>query len=192
MKITLTPTLLSLPLLAQLALGQDNSQLFSQYIGATTATAHFAGPSSSLLAIEFTACTNYLHGLAAIPTDLPSTAEAPLIQIQVDGVCEICTSLSQSRIDSCCGVSTSVDCFDQFKSGAAATQTTPVSVSATTTPGSSPATATGATPAATTSKSSGERVDVVSLRRRRSRDIWALICVTGNYCGSRGRHLGIR
>ena len=146
MKCTRAPKLLSLPLLAQLAIGQENSQLFSQYIGATIATAHFSGPTPSLRSISFTACINYLHGLAAIPTDLSSTAEAPIIQVQVDGVCEICTSVSQSRIDSCCGVSTSVDCFDQFKSGGTAAQTTPPSVTATTTPGSNLATATGAAP----------------------------------------------
>jgi hypothetical protein len=154
--------LLSLPVLAQLVLGQENSQLFSQYIGATTATAHFTGSSASEQSVYLTICTNYLHGLAAIPTDLPATALASLDQIQVDGVCQICTSVSQSRIDSCCGVSTSVDCFDKFKSGGSAAQTTPPSVSATTTPGSNSATATGAAPAAKSS-SSGERVDVVSL-----------------------------
>jgi hypothetical protein len=162
MKATFAPTLLSLAVLAQLSAAQVNSALFSQYIGATTATAHFAGPSASLQSLDLTICTNYLHGLAAIPTNLPASALPPLIQIQVDGVCQICTSVSQSRIDSCCGVSTSVDCFDKFTAGGGAAQTTPAAAGATTTPGSSPATMTGGAPAPTSSHSGGEKVDVVS------------------------------
>jgi hypothetical protein len=163
MKCTLTPAILSLSLLAQLSLAQETSALFSQYIGAATATAQFAGPSASEQSFSLTLCTNYLHGLAAIPTALPSSALAQIVQVQVDGVCEFCTSVSQSRIDSCCGVATSVDCFDKFTAGGAA-QTTPASAGATTTPGSNSASATGGASASTSSHSSGERVDVVSTK----------------------------
>lgn len=175
MKCTLTAALLSLSVFAQLSLAQEPSALFSQYIGASTATAHFAGPSASEQSLSLTLCTNYLHDLAAIPTALPSSALAQIIQVQVDGVCEICTSVSQSRIDSCCGVATSVDCFDQFTAGGSgATQTTPASAGATTTPGSNSATATGGAPASTSSHSSGERVDVVSLVKAIMNEVHAL------------------
>lgn len=177
MKPTSAPTLLSLAVLTQLSAAQDSSALFSQYIGATTATADFSGPSASDQSFSLTVCTNYLHGLAAIPTNLPATALAALVQVQVDGVCEICTSVSQSRIDSCCAVSTSVDCFDKFTAGGGAAQTTPAAAGATTTPGSSSATMTGTTPAATSSKSSGEKVDVVCFQWLSSSCEAANLCV---------------
>jgi hypothetical protein len=48
----------------------------------------------------------------------------------VDGVCEFCTGLEKSRIDSCCPQATSSACFDQF-AGANAAQTEPASAMAT-------------------------------------------------------------
>lgn len=161
MKISFIPTALPLVFLAKLSIAQDSSALFSQYIGATTATATFSGPDAPIQSIAFTACTNYLHGLAAIPLDLPATALGPIIQVQVDGVCEVCKSVEQTRIDSCCAVATSVNCFGQFKDGGP--KTTPASNSATTTPVSNPATVTGSAPSPTSS-SGGEKVDVVRAR----------------------------
>ncbi|ERF74443.1 hypothetical protein EPUS_03881 [Endocarpon pusillum Z07020] len=102
-----------------------DSTVFSQFIGATTAS----GPSSGDLAPSFTLCTNYLHGLPAL-TSLPSSLSTQLEQQAVDGVCQFCTSLDQSRIDSCCRQATSSACFDQF-AGANTVRTTPASASAT-------------------------------------------------------------
>jgi hypothetical protein len=117
--------LLCLAALTPFAVVQADSTVFSQFIGATTAS----GPSSGDLATSFTLCTNFLHGLPVL-TNLASSLSTQLEQVAVDGVCQICTSIGQSRIDSCCGQATSSACFDQF-AGSNAAQTAPASVSAT-------------------------------------------------------------
>ena len=154
MKLIFVPTLYSLAVFTQLSLAQDNSELFSQYIGAPTASAAFDGTSASYQSDTFTICTNYIHGLPN-PSDMPQ-----LEQVQVDGVCRICTSLSQSRIDSCCAVASSVDCFEQF-----AAQKTPAANPATATTNKATATGVVNTAAATTKGSSGNKVDVVSSKK---------------------------
>ena len=158
MKLIFVPTLYSLAVFTQLSLAQDNSELFSQYIGAPTASAAFDGTSASYQSDSFTICTNYLHGLVN-PTmaGLPTSAFPQLEQEQVDGVCQFCTSLSQSRVDSCCAVASSVNCFEQF-----AAQKTPAANLATATTNKATATGVAGTAAATTKSSSGNKVDVVS------------------------------
>jgi hypothetical protein len=161
MKLIFVPTLYSLAVFTQLSLAQDNSELFSQYIGAPTASAAFDGPSASDQSFTFTICTNYIHGLLN-PTKagLPTSAIPQLEQVQVDGVCEICTSISQSRVDSCCAVASSVNCFEQF-----AAQKTPAANLATATTNLATATGVAGTAAATTKGSSGNKVDVVSSKK---------------------------
>lgn len=159
MKLIFVPTLYSLAVFTQLSLAQDNSELFSQYIGAPTASAAFDGTSASDQSFAFTLCTNYIHGLLN-PTSLPKSAIPQLEQVQVDGVCQVCTSLSQSRIDSCCAVASSVDCFEQF-----AAQKTPAANPATATTNKATATGVVNTAAATTKGSSGNKVDVVSSKK---------------------------
>jgi len=153
MKLIFVPTLYSLAVFTQLSLAQDNSELFSQYIGAPTASAAFDGPSASDQSFTFTICTNYIHGLMN-PTKagLPTSAIPQLEQVQVDGVCEICTSISQSRVDSYC--------FEQF-----AAQKTPAANLATATTNLATATGVAGTAAATTKGSSGNKVDVVSSKK---------------------------
>lgn len=112
--------LFSLAIVMPFAHVQADSALFSQFIGATTASHPSSGGG-----ISFIACTNYLrvqHGL----TDLPPESSTQIKQQIVDGVCYLCTGLEQSRIDSCCPQATSSACFDQFDSTKAAT-TTPAS-----------------------------------------------------------------
>lgn len=111
--------LLCLAVLTPFAHVEANSAIFSQFIGATTA----APPSSTTY--MFSICTNYLHGLPPL-TGLPRSASIQAEQIAVDGVCQFCTSLDQSRIDSCCGQPTSSACFDKF-AGPNAAQPTPAS-----------------------------------------------------------------
>src|SRR5271170_7998158 len=157
MKPTFFPTLFCLVFLTELSLAQENSQVFSQFVGAPTATAVFNGPSASDQSQSFTICTNYLHGL--LPVDILSSGATSMIpqleQIQVDGVCQFCTSIQQTRIDSCCAQPTSVDCFEQF-----AAQTTPTTGQATAT--ANPATVTGgASTPANTKTSNGDRLDAV-------------------------------
>jgi hypothetical protein len=117
--------LLGLAALTTLTHVQADSTVFSQYIGATTASA----PSDTGLAYDYTICTNYLHGLPAL-TAIPSSLSSQLQQEAVDGVCQICGSVSQSRIDSCCAQATSSACFGQF-AASNDSPTTPASVSAT-------------------------------------------------------------
>lgn len=116
-----------LAVLASLTYVQADSSVFSQFIGATTAS----GPSSGDLATSFSICTNYLHGLPAL-TSLTPDLSTQLEQVAVDGVCDFCTGLDQSRIESCCGQTTSSACFDQFAGKAALS--TPASADATATP----------------------------------------------------------
>jgi hypothetical protein len=161
MKPTFFPTLSCLVFLTQLSLAQENSQLFSQYVGAPTATAVFDGPSASEQSQSFTICTNYLHEL--LPIAILNSAATSMIpqleQIQVDGVCQFCTSVQQSRIDSCCAQPTSVDCFEQF-----AAQATPTTGEATAT--ANPVTVTGgASIPANTKTSNSDRVDAVGSER---------------------------
>jgi hypothetical protein len=139
----------ALTTLTQLSLAQQNSELFSLYLGASAATATFDGLSADLQSSYLKICTNYVHALpnptaAAIHTSMYAQFE----QEQVDGLCQLCTSLSQSKVDSCCSVATSVDCFF-------AGQKAPATNKATSTGSSSTATA-------TTKSSSGNKVDVVS------------------------------
>lgn len=137
-----------------------DSELFSQYLGAATISADFTGSEASLQSISFAGCTNYAHALGPAPTIAGTSAVQQLQQIQVDGICQLCTSLSQARVDSCCAVPSSVDCFESFAPGKA--QKTPASNPASTTPAGSPATATGGANTQTTSKSGGDRTHVVS------------------------------
>lgn len=117
--------LLCLALLNPLAHVQADSTVFSQFVGATTASY----PSSGTLAAEFSGCTNYLHVL--VPLTGVSPSESTQVEQQyVDGVCQLCTSVGQSRIDSCCGQATSSACFDKFAAANVA-QTTPASAIAT-------------------------------------------------------------
>jgi hypothetical protein len=113
-----------------------------------------------LQSISFMGCTNFAHALQPAPTNAATSAIRQLEQVQVDGICQLCTSLSQSRVDSCCAVPSSVDCFESFAPGVA--QKTPASTPASTTPAGSPATATGGANTQATSHSSGDRVHVVS------------------------------
>ncbi|KIW28330.1 uncharacterized protein PV07_08003 [Cladophialophora immunda] len=102
-----------------------DSSVFSQFFGATTASP----PSATDSLYLYTICTNAIHGLPAL-TGLPLSESIQLEQVAVDAVCAGCTSLGQSRIDSCCAQATSSACFDQFAAANAA-QTTPASASAT-------------------------------------------------------------
>jgi hypothetical protein len=82
MKSTFFPTLFSYLVCfsSQLSLAQDNSQVFSQFLGAPTVTAAFNGPSSVQQAAMFKVCTNYVHGLVGL-SDLPASASAQLEQV---------------------------------------------------------------------------------------------------------------
>jgi hypothetical protein len=143
-------TVICLGLLARLPTVMADSQLFSEFAGAPTITGAFQGPSASLQSAHFTICTNYLHGLQN-PDTLPITSMIPqLQQQQADGVCQFCTSLDISRVDSCCAQPTSVACFQQFAAvGAAPTG--------------------GASTPANTKASTGGRVDTVRERGAVSR-----------------------
>jgi len=100
---------------------QADSAVFSNFIGATTAS----GPSSGNLGYSFLLCEDFLHQLPGF-ADFPPKYSTQLQQGMVDGVCQFCTSLEQSRIDSCCPQATSSACFDQFV-GVNAAQTRPAS-----------------------------------------------------------------
>ncbi|KAK6386126.1 hypothetical protein LTS17_001700 [Exophiala oligosperma] len=128
-----------------------DSSVFSQFIGATTAS----GPSSGDLATSFSICTNYLHVLPAL-TSLTPQLSTQLEQIAVDGVCDFCTGLDQSRIESCCGQTTSSACFDQFAGKAA--QSTPASADATATSTSDGTGGLSSTPTQTASGTSNNGV----------------------------------
>ena len=162
---TLFPVFFWLAVLARLSLAQDNSQIFSQYIGAPTASAAFNGPSASLSSAFFKGCTNYIHGLQGLSA-LPSSASVELNQVQVHGVCQLCTSVQQSRVDSCCAQPTSVDCFGKF-----ANQQAPATAAATPTTNGALATSatapSGTTAPSSTSASNGGMIDTVSSKRVR-------------------------
>lgn len=117
--------LLYLAVLIPFAHVQADFALFSQFIGATTASGPSPGDSAAYF--SFSLCTHYLHGLPAV-TGLAPEYSTQIQQIAVDGVCRFCTSVDQSRVDSCCAQATSSACFDQF-AGANAAQTTPASAS---------------------------------------------------------------
>lgn len=135
-------TVICLGLLARLPTVMADSQLFSKFAGAPTITAAFQGPSASLQSTHFTICTNFLHGLPN-PDTLAITSIIPQLQQQeADGVCQVCTSLDISRVDSCCAQPTSVACFQQF----AAVGATPTDVAST---------------PANTKASNGVRIDTV-------------------------------
>lgn len=151
-------TLFSLVLFTQLSLAQENSQYFFQFAGAPTVTAVFSGAGASRQSASSTMCTNYLHDLDPVAY-LPTSAVPQIVQEQVDGVCEICTGVDLSRIDSCCAQPTSAACFEQF-----AAQTTPANNIATA--AANPVTATaGASTPASTKTSNGNRFDAVSSER---------------------------
>lgn len=117
--------LLCLAFLTPFAQVQADSTVFSQFVGATTASY----PSSGTLALQFSGCTGYLHGLVLL-TALSPSQSAQHKQSYVDDVCELCTSVGQSRIDSCCGQATSTACFDKFATANVA-QTMPASANGT-------------------------------------------------------------
>ena len=121
MRTTFASALVHLGFLAQTTLAQQNSQHFSKFAGAPTVTAEFEGPSASALSNDLKICTNFLHGLPPVDT-LPVTSMIPqLEQQQADGVCQFCTSVKISRVDSCCAQPSSVACFNQFAAAAATT-----------------------------------------------------------------------
>jgi len=124
-------TVICLGLLARFPTVMADSQLFSKFAGAPTITRAFQGQSASFQSAEFTICTNYLHGLLNLDT-YPITSTIPqLQQLQADGVCQFCTSIDISRVDSCCAQPTSVACFQQF-AAVGATPTDSASTSANT------------------------------------------------------------
>jgi hypothetical protein len=157
MKPVLFTSWFCLVLSTQLSLARGDSQIFSQYAGAPTVTAAFTGSAASYLSGSFTICTNYLHGLPAL-SGYQGSIVAQLEQEAADGVCQFCTSLDLSRIDSCCAQPTSSLCFDQF-----AAQTDPITSMATAA-ATATATATASTPT-NTKASNGNRVDAVSSNR---------------------------
>ncbi|KAH8689678.1 hypothetical protein BGW36DRAFT_466516 [Talaromyces proteolyticus] len=143
-----------------LVLAVDNSQYFSQFVGAATAT--FSGPSSQ--SVYFPICTNYIHGLID-PNTLPTTASVQIFQEQVDGVCQICSKLDMTRIDSCCAQATSSACFQNFDAAAATTTADGHSAASTGSAGSgtSTAAATGTAVAAGPTKSSNaNKIDMIN------------------------------
>jgi hypothetical protein len=114
--------LLCLIVLVSLIDAQGDSAIFSQFIGATTAS----GLSADYPGVAFAICTDYLRSLSPYTEETLPTHSSQLQQIMVEGVCQLCTSVEQSRVDSCCAQATSSACFDQFVVGDAA-QTTPAS-----------------------------------------------------------------
>ena len=141
------PNLLAIA--ALLVLAQADSAVFSQYFGAATVTASIDPTLSAGLAI----CTNLAHAFPA-PQAVYTSYNDQLAQGNADAVCQLCTSLSQSRIDSCCAVPTSVECFKQFAPSGKA-QKTPATNSATGTGTANPFSATASTIA--TKSSSGNK-----------------------------------
>ncbi|OAP58646.1 hypothetical protein AYL99_07736 [Fonsecaea erecta] len=120
--------LLGLAALTPVTPVQADSTVFSQFFGATTANP----PSATDSLYLFTICTNAVHGLPVL-TDLSHSESIQLEQVAVDAVCQGCTGLGQTRIDSCCALATSSACFDQFAAENNAAQSTPASASASTT-----------------------------------------------------------
>lgn len=147
--------LLCLAVLSPFAHVQADSIVFSQFIGATTAIP----PSSTGLEPYFSICTNYLHGLPAM-TGLSPSLSTQIEQQAVDGVCQFCTGLDQSRVDSCCGQATSSTCFDQFAAANTA-QNNPASASATPTAASTAASTGGSSSTPSGSSNGGVVVEVV-------------------------------
>ncbi|KAF2430874.1 hypothetical protein EJ08DRAFT_697082 [Tothia fuscella] len=148
-------TIITLAALGQVPLALASSEAFSQYFGSPTATANFNGDSASIQSFSFTICTNHGHALQTPYTQAALTSINPqLAQQQADGVCQLCTSLSQSRIDSCCGVATSVDCFAQFAPGNKVKET------AAQTTGANSVVKTGSAAATATKSSSGHLMEV--------------------------------
>lgn len=91
------------------AVARADSSMFSQFIGATTVPATLAGD----LVASATICTSYLHGLPNTLV-LSASAASQVFQQEVDGVCQFCTSLGQTRVDNCCGQASSSACFAGF------------------------------------------------------------------------------
>lgn len=125
-------------------------------------TAAFTGTGAPQQSSIFTICTNYLHGLPGL-SGLTSSLVVQLEQEAADGVCEFCTSIDLSRIDSCCAQPTSSACFEQY-----AAQTGPITsmVAATATAAASASTPTS------TKTSNGNRVDAVGSKR-------SFFCIAG-------------
>ena len=141
-------------LFAFVAVTRADSSMFSQFIGATTVPATFTGN----LVTSATICTNYLHGLPNT-LSLPASAASQVFQQEVDGVCQFCTSLGQTRVDNCCGQAISSVCFASF-GGDAQPVTTTAAPAITTT-----ALATTATGGAVTSTKSGSDAERSALVR---------------------------
>jgi hypothetical protein len=135
----------------------------SYYIGASvTNTFDSTASQSSLLDV----CTNYLSAIQDTATSTTTSTAFNLADAR--NVCGDCTSLSLSRVDSCCAMSDSADwasCFDSAARGKAQA-TSAGSSGAKTTPASNPATATGGTglsaSASATKTSSGSKLRMVS------------------------------
>lgn len=142
----LLPTLFTITTL--LVLTQADSTVFSQYFGAATVTASVDPTDSAGLAM----CTNIAHAFPA-PQPVYTSFNDQAAQGNADAVCQLCTSLSQSRIDSCCGVPTSVECFKQFAPGGTAQKTPATNVATGTGTGSSLGSS-----AATSKKSYGDNM----------------------------------
>lgn len=144
----LLPTFFTITTL--LILVQADSTVFSQYFGAATVTASVNPTDSARLAI----CTNVVHVFPA-PQPVYTSFNDQAAQGNADAVCQLCTSLSQSRIDSCCAVPTSVECFKQFVPGGTAQKTPATNVATGSGTGSSLGSG-----AATSTKSSGGNMSV--------------------------------
>lgn len=145
------------------AVTRADSAIFSQFIGATTIPATFSGE----LVASASICTNYLHGLPNT-SSLPASAASQLFQQEVDGVCQFCTSLGQTRVDNCCGQASSSVCFASFggdtqpvTTTAASAITTAASAITTTAPATA---ATGGAVTSTKSGSDAERSIVVRIK----------------------------
>ncbi|OKL58764.1 hypothetical protein UA08_05584 [Talaromyces atroroseus] len=120
-----------LSLFSLLSLSHADSVLFSQFVGATAIPATYVGTLSEAMSI----CTNYIHQIPN-PSGLPATAFSQIFQEDVDGVCKFCSSLAQTRIDSCCGQASSSACFAGF-GGDAVPATASASTTASTSAGGS-------------------------------------------------------
>lgn len=143
-------------LLAFVGVIRADSALFSQFIGATTVPATFG--TDLVASVE--ACTDYIHGLPNT-SGLPASGASQIFQQEVDGVCQFCTSLGQTRVDSCCGQASSSACFASFGGDAhPVTATTASGITATALPTS----ATGAAVTSTKSGSDAERSAFVRIK----------------------------
>lgn len=142
-------------LLAFVAVARADSSMFSQFIGATTVPATFAGD----LVASATICTNYLHGLPNT-SGLPVSGASQVFQQEVDGVCQFCTSLGQTRVDNCCGQASSSACFASFGGDVQPVTATAASAITATAPATA---ATGGVATSTKSGSDAERSAVVRI-----------------------------